>query len=164
MAKRLNISIPDPLFERIDRIKGNSRMNISAICQDALDRAVELEELKEMDIPESTKLIMRLQKEKGEYDQRWRELGFKDGVEDAHHLHYKSFMGVIEAGRLLLEDRESRGAEELLTETSGGSLPDEKMKERLKLIGGDPSFNAGTYLEGWINGVIRVWLDIKDKI
>ena len=45
MSKNLNVSIPDSLFERMQPLK--DRLNKSAICRDALLKAVELEELRD---------------------------------------------------------------------------------------------------------------------
>ena len=48
MTKRLNITIPNELAKRLDRLKAKTapwRLNVSAVCAEALRREVVLREL-----------------------------------------------------------------------------------------------------------------------
>ena len=162
MAKRISISIPNALYERLQRLKG--RFNQSAICQEALDRAAELTEVMSRDdLPERAKLIMRLAKERDEYAERWREIGFRDGVKDAESLSYKDFMG-IEKALGLIHGPEELSTEAALNKSLGHPIVENRLKEHIKSMEKDKSFNRGIYLNGWLAGVVKFWAEIRDEL
>jgi hypothetical protein len=71
---RMNISIPDPLYERLDRLR--DRVNASKVCAQALERELDmLEGGAAVADPDITQLIGRLQ---GARD-RWYQRGRQDG-------------------------------------------------------------------------------------
>src|SRR5208337_3483900 len=94
MVQRITITIPDGLYERLQAVK--DRINVSGICQEAIMQAVGIEEVKAQDLPEMEKLLAKLQAEKKQHEvilsTQWRDRGFKEGLEDAHHIHYRDFI------------------------------------------------------------------------
>ncbi|MDD2469149.1 MAG: hypothetical protein PHI97_34725 [Desulfobulbus sp.] len=169
MAQRLNISIPDELNERIKAFK--DILNISKICQVAIDTAVTREEAR---IGEDIKAaIVRVRKEKAEYFKVYRDEGFKDGKSDALSFAYEKFIKVISA--IEEKDYKQSNSEEALY-----YFADEVYKGKAECIGDnqlvldteivwvsffDLSYEAADeYSKGWIDGVIFVWDQVKSKI
>jgi hypothetical protein len=71
---RLNISIPDPLHERLERLR--DRMNLSEVCTVALDRAARTMEAQPGgDDPLVAQMLQRLQTA----HETWRRRGSEDG-------------------------------------------------------------------------------------
>lgn len=71
---RVNISIPDALHERVERVR--DRVNVSRVCTTALEREVDMLEARpSVADPKIAKLIERL---KGS-NQRWYDRGHEDG-------------------------------------------------------------------------------------
>jgi hypothetical protein len=71
---RMNISIPDPLYERLDRLR--DRVNASKVCAQALERELDmLEGRSAVGDPEIGQLIRRLQS----VHDRWYQRGREDG-------------------------------------------------------------------------------------
>jgi hypothetical protein len=167
MAQRLNISIPDELNERIKDFK--DRLNVSKICQVAIDAAVKREEAR---IGEDIKAtIIRLKKEKAEYFKVYRDEGFKDGKSNALSFTYDKFIKVI----LAVEERDYQQSN---SEEALNYFADDVYKGKAECIGdnqlildteivwvNDLSYEAADeYSKGWIDGVIFVWEQVKSKI
>jgi hypothetical protein len=174
MTQRITITIPDSLHDRLQAVK--DRINVSGICQEAIMHAVGIEEIKGQDVPETEKLLARLQKEKEKYEVGWREQGLKDGREDAHKLHYVEF---LELDRVLQEiwknnpgiDEQKQTNYDALTGLTYGyklnyfwSESHPVLFERLEAFGKETGFNEGIYKKGWKEGVFSVWISLKDKI
>jgi hypothetical protein len=141
VAERINITIPNALSERLQVVKG--RLNVSKICQQAIEKAVTAEEINAKDIPGRDKLIKRLRMEKEESIEAWKETGFTDGKQDAQELSYDDF-------QMLENDSE---------------IPQETcdwVKENHFKYYERP--HEESYFEGWIEGVLSVWNDIKDEV
>jgi hypothetical protein len=141
VAERINITIPNALSERLQAVKG--RLNVSKICQQAIEKAVTLEEINTKDIPGRDKLIKRLRMEKEESIKGWKETGFTDGKQDAQKLSYDDFQ--------MLEN--------------DGEIPEETrdwVKENHFEYYERP--NEESYFEGWIEAVLSVWNDIKNEV
>jgi hypothetical protein len=71
---RMNISIPDPLYERLDRLR--DRINASKVCAGALEKELDMIEAPPSPAdPEVERLVQRLQGLR----ERWYERGRQDG-------------------------------------------------------------------------------------
>ena len=70
---RMNISIPDPLYERLDRLR--DRVNASKVCAQALERELNMLENRNATLvdPEIGQLIQRLQGVRDRWYQRGRD-------------------------------------------------------------------------------------------
>lgn len=87
MSPRINISIPHDLHSKLQKMK--EKINISKSCQEAIARAIELEELKlDKDIEKTTSRIMEEIKKglKPFYNE-----GFQDGQRAAHSIDLYGF-------------------------------------------------------------------------
>ena len=70
----MNISIPDPLYERLDRLR--DRVNASKVCASALEKELDMIEGRpSLADPDIEKLVQRLQGTR----ERWYERGRDDG-------------------------------------------------------------------------------------
>lgn len=62
MTKRITITIPKELHDRLQAVK--SDLNVSRECQKALNLVVQVEEIRRSDLPPMEKVIARLKIEK----------------------------------------------------------------------------------------------------
>ena len=71
---RMNISIPNPLYERLDRLR--DRVNASKVCASALEKELDMIEGRpSLADPDIEQLVQRLQGTR----ERWYERGREDG-------------------------------------------------------------------------------------
>ena len=71
---RMNISVPDPLYERLDRLR--DRVNASKVCASALEKELDMIEGRTaLADPDIEQLVQRLQGTR----ERWYERGREDG-------------------------------------------------------------------------------------
>jgi len=158
MVQRLSISIPDSLHNRIQKFKEN--LNFSKICQDALTGAVEMEEMKNTDIPERDKMIAKLRKQKEELTESYRQEGIKAGIENARSgdMDYSDFVAIEEAGNAL-------GAYEYPQQALDEAVFDDWLREPIDdAEKDDRTFSRDAYIRGWVEGVMEVWNEVKDEI
>lgn len=144
MAERITVTIPESLHRRLQAVK--SRLNVSGLCQDAIEQAVRIEEIKMKDLPVKQKVIERLRLEKQEANKEWKETGFNDGLKDAEHLSYEDFQAI--------ENIEN-----------AGELPKETYDwVRENNFENYENLDEDIYLEGWIEGALHFWNEIKDEL
>lgn len=84
MVKKLGISIPDSLYEKIQEVKGEFK--ISQVCQEALAKAVEyalLRQSQDMEV-----FNKKLQEEKMQHYKKYYDEGFQEGTKHAFTMTY----------------------------------------------------------------------------
>jgi predicted transcriptional regulator len=140
VAERITVTIPNELHQRLQAVK--EKLNVSRLCQEAIERAITIEEIKMKEIPVKEKVIERLRLEKSQSDQEWEEIGFTDGVEDAEDLSYSDFK-MLENNEISEETREWIQEKRLNTYDNP---------------------NTEVYIEGWIKGASRFWDEIKGEV
>ena len=89
MSKNVTITVPDQLYARMQTHK--EKMNISKVCQDALDEKIQAFERRyklSKGEEDMEAIIERLKKEKEKEEDEWYEQGWKDGAEMAPSLPY----------------------------------------------------------------------------
>ncbi len=158
MSQRINISVPDELYEKMQAFK--DRLNISKLCQSVIHRAITIEELRDQTSEEIDRLAGSFKKEREEYGQAFREEGFKDGTRDAFRCDFQ-WMYTIWTHR----DAESP---EKLCEM--GSTKDTREKvENEQLETGLDFFLCfdhvkDLYFKGWLEGFLDVWERVSQKM
>lgn len=142
MAERITITIPENLHTRLQVVKDT--LNVSRICQEALDTAIRIEELKREESPNMDTLIERLQIEKEQDTASWKEEGVIQGQKDALTLCYKEFKE-LESEQSISKD-----------------LTDWIKENHFQYM--DSSIDEDAYLEGWLEGVLSIWDKVKESL
>jgi len=170
MSERINISIPDELYERMSHFREN--LNLSKVCQKAISHAVRIEEIKENAMPNKKNLAARLKEESLKYGQAFIEKGFECGVKDSYRLSLDTFceiqyfreaehVGQIDGDTATYKDMFSFASEET-----------EKILERLENDEfGDENWGLTTMLQpkrffinGWLMGVAHIWDEVRNEV
>jgi len=142
VVQRVSISVPDDLHERLQALKG--RFSVSGVCQEALERKLELLELQEQGGENMQAIVERLKKEKRQYDQKYESDGYEAGLCEAREMEYGTLVGLVRHGL--------------------ASWPD-LLEDFLKEAGADdPEFNADVYVTGWLKGVKAFWKEVRSKL
>ena len=89
----MTISISDDLKEKLEKFK--DRMNISKVCQEALERKISYFSSIPVDKKEFEELIIKLREDKVKFENEWENGGFKFGVEDFSKLDYESIQKIV---------------------------------------------------------------------
>jgi len=166
MVERFTISMPDELFKRLQEVK--QEMNVSGICQEALDREITLAELRQkgsktMSIEDAK---ARLHKEKETQEKQSFDEGFKQGKEAALKTSYEEmkaiadcveFMGSSDARNLKATECISKDLLELV-------FPDGVLTAAGRDRDFDPAFEAESFLEGYFKGVAEFYEEVKDEL
>jgi hypothetical protein len=92
MSKKVTISVPDELHEKMEKWRGD--FNFSKVFQDAVSDLIQKKEdfknRMKGEKQEMTEIIESLKQEKKEADEQWYETGKKDGLEFAKSADYKT--------------------------------------------------------------------------
>lgn len=180
MTQRINISIPDDLYERLQFFKDT--INISKLCQHAIEKEVKKKEdfRKRMkEAPEMQEIIQRLRKEAVEkYDIVYKR-AIIDGEEWAKTAHYEDLIAAVE------EEEENeiialgmQGAPDMdpditnyLLEKHGIKSETGEIEDYLKVALPDLKLRRYHDLEleqkyniGWYTGVLNFWNEVKKLI
>ncbi len=147
MTERISISIPDELSERLVAVK--EKFNVSAVCQEAIEREVSRQELLLKGSDKIETVVERLILEKKRYDEPYKERGYKDGYRDAQRMSYDDLMEIIKGEELLYK-----------TEAWLGWLQDQVKELYIE----DAALNDDMYLDGWTEGVKAFWEEVKDQL
>ena len=149
-AKKITISIPMDLYERLQEVK--NKFNISGLCQNTIQHEIYRQELMEGRIKGATEMdniVERLKLEKDKYVERYIDQGCVDGYNDAKKLSYEEIMEIVNGF-------ESINKTEVYLRLLKDQIKD--LKEN------DDSIDENKYLEGWVEGVEDFWEEIKDRI
>ena len=154
MAARLNITIPDELQGRLQAAKEvQSNLNVSAICQEAIEMAVRLVEAKQSASSRREQAIVRLNLQIRRGQKEWYSKGKEDGLNHAPDLSYEDFMVVIELSNTTIDPLHIVVIQERCRSI-------EKSAAKLEC----PHPMSAAYCAGWMDGVLEFWKDIKDEL
>ncbi|MHC5718891.1 MAG: hypothetical protein ACYTX0_44200 [Nostoc sp.] len=140
MAERITITIPNDLYERLQAVK--DALNVSHVCREGLEAAIRIEELKRKKLPNMETLIERLQIEKQQDAEQWKEQGITKGKDDALKLTYKEFKK-LESQQSITED--------------WTYWIEEDYFEDMEAVDKDAFF------QGWLEGALSVWDEVKES-
>lgn len=147
MAERITITMPDSLHERLQAVK--EKLNVSAVCQKAIELAIQIEEIKMKDVPVKEKVIERLRAEKKVSDAEWKKIGFQNGLKDAEELSYDEFQALINGDEI---DGKIYFSED---------IDDWLHQNRFQYL---KNPNKELYRDGWVEGALHFWEEIKEQI
>ncbi len=142
MAERITITIPNDLHERLQAVK--DALNVSRVCQEGLEAAIRIEELKREKSPNMDTLIEKLRIEKEQDVAKWKEQGVIEGKKDALDLSYSEFRD--------LESKQS------ITDDLTDWIEENHFENMEGFVDKD------VFLEGWLEGVLSVWDEVKESL
>jgi hypothetical protein len=136
---RLNITVPDELYERVERWR--DRINLSRICKEAIAR--ELDKLEQVpdEVRSMHEALTRLGREKAKADRVSFRQGVFDGLEWARGAEYAQL-------KRWGERAGSGASEEALRSPAAEAASKHK---------DDPAWDARPYADGWMAGVQQFW-------
>lgn len=157
MAKRVTVSIPDMLHEKME--KWRTSFNLSKMFQDAVTEAIQKKEdfqhriKQDLDMAE---IVERLKKEKARSEQNSFDTGREDGLQWGRSASYDDIqyaLGWHPDG-------------EILQDPVLGEFFSEKMKKCrfLEIKEGLPNEHFRVYLDGWRKGLVDFWDEVKAKL
>ncbi len=162
MAKKITISVPDELYEKMKAWK--TSLNFSRVFQNAVSGMILKKETltsrirNEIDL---SSVVARLKKEKIEYEFNITEWGRKDGLEWCKTAHYHELQYALTWTPPPNPDRD----DEL-----GDYFSDrfEKYRKRITTTGQKAqdwlNVFSERYIKGWKEGVELFWGEVKDKL
>lgn len=166
---RLNISIPDPLYGRLDRLR--DRVNASKVCAVALEKELDMVEgrtvVMSVDDSKVERLLDRLRQQQSETDS-WFQRGREDGETWVLELATASELEFLEHSWSWVEHAPLPDVEK--AESQDGweeSLPESFEKGRAVLSDGslehEPRLKAA-YVRGWYRSAHQLWQVAKQRL
>lgn len=154
MASRLNITIPDDLQERLQAAKEfQPDLNVSALCQKAIEMEVSLVEVRQKAGSKREQAIERLNLQVRRGQKEWYRQGKADGINDAPDLNYEDFGAVLELSKTPIDPLYLVAIQERCRTV-------EQSAAQLEC----PNPMKVAYYAGWLDGVLEFWNDIKDRL
>ncbi len=162
MAKKITISVPDELHEKMKEWK--SVLNFSKVFQNAITTMIRKKEVlknKFMDEMDLSSIVDRLKKEKFEFESNIMESGKKDGLEWSRTAHYRELQYALSwnpAGNPAQDEELGDYFTHMFTQYKDKLFATGKMAQnRLSSL-------SEKYLKGWKEGVELFWNEVKDKL
>ena len=163
MVKRVNISVPDELYERMQ--KWRKQVNFSSEFQKMVSKLIDQKEdlMERLGDEEMAQAILRLREEKMEEVGDYGQFGFNDGMEWASQAHYSELKAALE-----WDPRDSPKGEDLegLREHLDHMFTD--VEEYNLLNWGEcwtyPNNYNDMYLSGFKEGIEDFWDKVKDQV
>ena len=157
MAKKVTVSIPDMLYEKMERWRRS--FNLSKMFQEAVAEAIQKKEDFQKRIQEDldlSEVIERLRQEKAQSEGDFQESGKHDGVLWAKSAGYDDIMYA-----LAWDDVDSAATDPVL-----GHYFCEKIDKSKLMDMEDGRVNEYTriYISGWKKGLGEFWDAVKDKL
>jgi len=162
VSRRVTIAVPESLFDRLQSVK--QQLNISAVCQEALNMAVYHEELKQQSARQEG-LVERLRTEKKVLLNKIHQEGYELGIRSASNLSYKEFQH-FERVAPLAESFDEDVLDYLWTYLDSHNYPTEARTldpDFAHLLEVSPQSRV-LFAQGWLAGVVSVWQMIKEQV
>lgn len=162
---RLNISIPDALYERLDRLR--DRVNASKVCAAALEKELTMVEGPALVEDNTETKVARLVERLRDDREKWYQRGLKAGeawvvevatLAELHELE-QSWTGLDHSDLMTFDPDMLDGYQDELPESftdRDDTVSEEPLDE-------DPVLR-GAYLLGWYSGVFEIWNRARKRI
>lgn len=166
---RLNLTIPDSLYERLERLR--DRVNVSKVCAIALSKELDMLEgsFTPTAHPKAARMIERLQQIKA-YQARWYQHGYEDGedwaaeqAEPREIRHILNEWDLDDGERYRFQDVEfphsfdQRGAIRRWLDLEAQEGRPEDLPTRARDSGSMRDVDQDAYVKGWYNAVKDIW-------
>lgn len=162
MSKKITISVPDELHEKMKEWK--SSFNFSQVFQTAMLSMIRKKEALQKKISDEldfSSIVKRLKEEKIEFENNFIEDGKKEGIEWCKTAHYSELQYVLAVN----------SSEKLINDEKFDEYFKTVMDRYKKLLSSSGQqaqnrFNEFTakYIDGWKEGVESFWNEVKDKL
>lgn len=157
MAKKVTISIPDMLHEKLE--KWRESFNLSKMFQDAVSEAIQKKEDFQKRIREDLDLgqtVERLRKEKMQSEGNYFESGKNDGILWAKTAHYDDLQYALH-----WNDLENATKDKILGDYFCHIHASNRLFTSNTYCNSDYFL---TYLQGWKQGIEQFWEEIREKL
>lgn len=157
MAKKVTISVPDILHEKLE--KWRESFNLSKMFQDAVSEAIQRKEEFQKRIREDldlNEIIERLRREKQQAEGNFLESGKNDGILWAKMAHYNDLQYAVH-----WDDFENARKDKVLGSYFCDAMTDNHLFATSTYQSEEYVLK---YLKGWKQGVIQFWEEISDKL
>lgn len=157
MAKKVTISIPDMLHEKLE--KWRESFNLSKMFQDAVSEAIQRKEEFQKRIREDldlNQIVDRLRQEKLQSEGNYYQSGKSDGLRWAKTAHYDDLLYALHWNNL-----ENAVKDQVLGEYFQEMHQDNRLLRANTYNNGEYFLN---YLKGWKQGVAYFWDEVKEKL
>lgn len=136
------------------------KMNVSAICQGAIETAVKTEEIKMSAMSQREAAIARLKIEAKKEDEDWEEKGKRHGLEIAPSLSYADFRQVQEW------DEFQQSPDGWQVSLLDAVMSDENWSSVIEAAKNAkcPQVLMESYVQGVIDGVLEFWDSIESEL
>jgi len=166
MTKRVTVSIPDELHEKMEKWKDS--LNYSGIFQEAVSEVVDRKERFTADIKEGLdmeELAERFMKEEGEDMKKWEEQGRKDALLWLKVARRKELMRALKIWERYDDRNENPLDDSILGEYFKEIMQDHEFDEPERdgwLLHLPDDFER--WLDGWTDAVAEAWDEINKII
>jgi post-segregation antitoxin (ccd killing protein) len=152
MSERLNISVQDDLYARLQTVKES--INVSAVCANALESEIRLQEAIRKAQSDRQKRVAELRREREQAEDEWIQLGREEGLDALKDTTYSQYLAVekaqSECGQFWFQ-----------------ALVDNDEFEFLREIEQDlgvPATHQDNFREAFFLTLFDEWLEIKDEV
>ncbi|MFP4364110.1 MAG: hypothetical protein ACLFR1_09595 [Spirochaetia bacterium] len=155
MSKKITISVPDFLFEQIE--KWRKSFNLSKIFQEAVGEAIKRKEGLQARLQTDfsfSEIVKRLKNEKQEYVKEWTERGRSAGFSWAQRAHYIELKNALkETPHTLIRDNTVLTEAFSLFSHTEEAAATEKKDENLMF-----------FAQGFASGIHEFWEIVKKEL
>ncbi len=162
VSRRLTIAVPESLYERLQAVK--HQLNISSICQEALDMAITLRETA-LTVSTQEQLVQRLRLEKQNLLNQAQQKGFELGLKTSPYLNYQDFEALQKRAAKNIQ-LSTESLEDLWTFLDSRDYPQEQRVDEpgfIAVLNLNPHTQSA-FVQGWMNGVLSVWDGIRNQV
>ncbi|MCG8473393.1 MAG: hypothetical protein MI742_16260 [Desulfobacterales bacterium] len=162
MTKKVTISVPDELYERMKAWR--STMNFSQVFQRSIGSMIRKKEALQQKIHDEfdlTSVVDRLRREKAEFEANFVEEGKRAGLEWSRTAHYRELQYALawtpSKNPFKDEHLGDYFSQMLKTESERFAITGRMVQKRFQEF-------IDTYLLGWKEGVEIFWNEVKDHV
>lgn len=163
MTKKVTLSVPDELHEKMNQWR--SSINFSKAFQKTIKSIIAKKEgfnkrlMEEMDISD---VLERLKKEKKDFEEKYRSIGQKLGLEWSKAAHYSDLIYAVNwnpKGDPTKDDRLGSYFSSIIS-----SDPFLKTKKLIDVKIDEKNEHISKLVAGWKESVNQFWTEIKDNL
>lgn len=147
----ITISVSESLKSELEKFK--DRMNVSKICQEALEQKISCFRSIPEDKKQFEEIIIKLREGKMKYENEWEEAGFSDGVKEFSESSYEEIQDILTSVK---NDPNFRIDINNIDEETISNLHEGFVEE----------YNKTSYdtFKNWLIGYVKGFAEMHDKI